>query len=320
MITILCGEDDFSIHQALVEMKLKFDSLDSGNWIELKVPDVTSDQIIMSCSTISLFGEKRNVIVRGLIGLFDSSKIKLANWQNLLTLLRSLPDSVDLIFVDGTLKASNSFLKEIKDITSIKQFPVLKGSKLSECVNNKAKHLGLNFRPGDIQFFLKTAGTNLWVLSNELEKLSIYTIGRQVQQKDIVDLVSDQDDSVIFAIFDSIIKSDISRALNIVSKLIQSGGSSISVILTIHRQLRRVVIARDLLKSGVRQNQIGAILKLREYPLKKTLEQLAFFSENDVKRWYSALHEIDNKIKRTDLSSLQALDYFITQLCYKRIS
>ena len=141
-----------------------------------------------------------------------------------------------------------------------------------------------------------------------------------MQQKDIVDLVSDQDDSVIFAIFDSIIKSDISRALNIVSKLIQSGGSSISVILTIHRQLRRVVIARDLLKSGVRQNQIGAILKLREYPLKKTLEQLAFFSENDVKRLYSALHEIDNKIKRTDLSSLQALDYFITQLCYKRIS
>ena len=177
MITILCGEDDFSIHQALVEMKLKFDSIDSGNWIELKVPDVTSDQIITSCSTISLFGEKRNVIVRGLIGLFDSNKIKLANWQNLLTLLRSLPDSVNLIFIDGALKKSNSFIKEIKDITSIKQFPILKGSKLSDWVNNQVKCLGLNFRSGDIPFFLKRAGSNLWILSNELEKLSIYTMG-----------------------------------------------------------------------------------------------------------------------------------------------
>ena len=318
MITILCGEDDFSIHQALVEMKLKFDSIDSGNWIELKVPDVTSDQIITSCSTISLFGEKRNVIVRGLIGLFDSNKIKLANWQNLLTLLRSLPDSVNLIFIDGALKKSNSFIKEIKDITSIKQFPILKGSKLSDWVNNQVKCLGLNFRSGDLPFFLKRAGSNLWILSNELEKLSIYTMGRQVEQKDIVDLVSDQDDSVIFAIFDSIIKSDITRALNIVSTLIQSGGSTISIILTIHRQLRRLVIARDLLDSGIRQKQIGTILKLSEYPLKKTLEQLRSFSENDVKRWYAALYEIDSKIKGTDISSLQALDYFITQLCYKR--
>ena len=317
MITVLCGEDDFSIQQALVEIKLKLDVTSSGNWIEFKVPDVTADQLMMSCSTVSLFGEKRNVIVRGLIGLFESNKTKLAKWHNLLALLQSLPDSVDLIFVDGELKKSNPFLKQIKDIVSIKQYPVLKGSKLSDWVNNKIRYLGLNFRSGDVQFFLKRAGSNLWVLSNELEKLSIYTMGRSVEKKDIVDLVSDQDDTVIFAIFDSIIKSDIARAFNIISALIQSGRSPISIILTIHRQLRRVVIARDLLESGIRQSQIGIILKLSEYPLKKTLEQLTSFSKNDVRRWYSALHEIDSKIKGTNLSSLQALDHLISQLCYE---
>ena len=293
------------------------DSSNSGNWIELKAPDVTVDQITMSCSTVSLFGEKRNVIVRGLIGLFESNKFKLANWQNLLTLLQSLPDTVDLIFVDGVLRRSNPFLKEIKDITSIKQFPVLKGSQLLDWVNNRSRHLGLNFRPKVIQFFLKRAGSNLWVLSNELEKLSIYTAGRVVEKKDVVDLVSDQDDTAIFAIFDSVIKSDITRALNINSALIQSGRSSISIILTIHRQLRRVAIARDLIQSGIRQSQIGIRLKLSDYPLKKTLEQLTLFSDNDVKRWYSSLHEVDTRIKETNLSSLQALDYLIAQLCYK---
>jgi len=317
MITILCGEDDFSIQQALAEIKLKIDSTNSGSWIEFKAPNVTVDQIVMSCSTVSLFGEKRHVIIRDLIGLFEFNKIKLANWQNLLTLLQSLPDSVDLIFVDGELKRSNPFIKEIKDITSIKQFPVLKGSKLTDWVNNKVKHLGLNFKSGLIQFFLKRAGANLWVLSNELEKLSIYTQGREVEKKDIVDLVSDQDDTAIFAIFDSVIKSDIARALNIISALIQSGRSSTSIMLTIHRQLRRVVIARDLLKLGIRQSQIGIRLKLSDYPLKKTLEQLTSFSENDIKRWYSSLYEIDTRIKETNLSSLQALDYLIAQLCYK---
>jgi len=317
MISVLCGEDDFSIQQALIEIKLMLDSSHSGSWIELKAPDVTVDQIIMSCSTVSLFGEKRNVIVRGLIGLFESNKFKLANWQNLLALLQSLPDTVDLIFVDGVLRRSNPFLKEIKDITSIKQFPVLKGSQLLDWVNNRSRHLGLNFRPKVIQFFLKRAGSNLWVLSNELEKLSIYTAGRVVEKKDVVDLVSDQDDTAIFAIFDSVIKSDITRALNINSALIQSGRSSISIILTIHRQLRRVAIARDLIQSGIRQSQIGIRLKLSDYPLKKTLEQLTLFSDNDVKRWYSSLHEVDTRIKETNLSSLQALDYLIAQLCYK---
>jgi len=317
MISVLCGEDDFSIQQALIEIKLMLDSSHSGSWIELKAPDVTVDQITMSCSTVSLFGEKRNVIVRGLIGLFESNKFKLANWQNLLALLQSLPDTVDLIFVDGVLRRSNPFLKEIKDITSIKQFPVLKGSQLLDWVNNRSRHLGLNFRPKVIQFFLKRAGSNLWVLSNELEKLSIYTAGRVVEKKDVVDLVSDQDDTAIFAIFDSVIKSDITRALNINSALIQSGRSSISIILTIHRQLRRVAIARDLIQSGIRQSQIGIRLKLSDYPLKKTLEQLTLFSDNDVKRWYSSLHEVDTRIKETNLSSLQALDYLIAQLCYK---
>ena len=252
MISVLYGEDDFSIQQALIEKKLILDSSNSGSWIELKAPDVTVDQIAMSCSTVSLFGEKRNVIVRGLIGLFESNKFKLANWQNLLTLLQSLPDTVDLIFVDGVLRRSNPFLKEIKDITTIKQFSVLKGSQLFDWVNNRSRHLGLNFRPKVIQFFLKRAGSDLWVLFNELEKLSIYTAGRVVEKKDVVDLVSDQDDTAIFAIFDSVIKSDITRALNINSALIQSGRSSISIILTIHRQLRRVAVARDLIQSGIR--------------------------------------------------------------------
>ena len=290
MISVLYGEDDFSIQQALIEKKLILDSSNSGSWIELKAPDVTVDQIAMSCSTVSLFGEKRNVIVRGLIGLFESNKFKLANWQNLLTLLQSLPDTVDLIFVDGVLRRSNPFLKEIKDITTIKQFSVLKGSQLFDWVNNRSRHLGLNFRPKVIQFFLKRAGSDLWVLFNELEKLSIYTAGRVVEKKDVVDLVSDQDDTAIFAIFDSVIKSDITRALNINSALIQ---------------------------SGIRQSQIGIRLKLSGYPLKKTLEQLASFSDNDVKRWYSSLHEVDTRIKETNLSSLQALDYLIAQLCYK---
>jgi len=197
MITVLCGEDDFSIQQALVEIKLKLDVTSSGNWIEFKVPDVTADQLMMSCSTVSLFGEKRNVIVRGLIGLFESNKIKLVNWHNLLALLQSLPDSVDLIFVDGELKKSNPFLKQIKDIVSIKQYPVLKGSKLSDWVNNKIRHLGLNFRSGDVQFFLKRAGSNLWILSNELEKLSIYTMGRSVEKKDIVDLANNNRETTL---------------------------------------------------------------------------------------------------------------------------
>ena len=76
MLYILLGEDDFSIHQSLEEIKRSFgdQALLEANTSLLDGQQVTLNQLRAVCEALPFLSERRLVIIKGLMERFESKR------------------------------------------------------------------------------------------------------------------------------------------------------------------------------------------------------------------------------------------------------
>ena len=76
MLYILWGQDDFSLNEALAEIKrgIGDQTVLLTNTTTLDVRQTTIDELTAVCETVPFLAEKRLVIVEGLLELFEPPK------------------------------------------------------------------------------------------------------------------------------------------------------------------------------------------------------------------------------------------------------
>ena len=112
MLYVLYGEDDFSLREALAEIKqgLGDKELLATNTTVLQGQNLTLQQLIITCDTLPFLAPRRLVIVEGLLSRFETqdkekraAKPKDSEWQSFKEYLNRMPGSTVLILADGAL-------------------------------------------------------------------------------------------------------------------------------------------------------------------------------------------------------------------------
>ena len=103
-------------------------------------------------------------------------------------------------------------------------------------------------------------------------------------------------------------------ALRMKHQLMEAGSSPIYLITMIARQVRFLILAKDLKSRGLRQDEIGERMSLRGYPLTKTLQQEGRFSAQQLVEMHRRLLEADLSIKTGAADEQTALDTLIVAL------
>ena len=141
MIHIFYGADDFSSREALNELKISLgdqETLLAGS-LRLEGAKLRADEFESAVQSVPFFGEKRLIIVDGLLGRFEtrekrggakkSAKVLKEGAPDLQKqfagIINSTPESSVLVLIDGDLK-STLVLKEISPEAHIRIFSPLK--------------------------------------------------------------------------------------------------------------------------------------------------------------------------------------------------
>ena len=135
MLHVLIGQDDFSIRQALDEIKKAI--VDPAalmpNTSVLDGRQVTPQQLRAACDTVPFLAEKRLVIVEGLLGRFEP-KAKTGRkkpsrqpdqseeYKALAEGMKHLPPSTELVLMDGRINDRNPLLRELMSQAKVKSF------------------------------------------------------------------------------------------------------------------------------------------------------------------------------------------------------
>ena len=76
MIHVFCGSDDFTLHEALAELKAELNSDDmlATNTATFEGNQVRPDELLAVCGTVPFMGAHRLVLVEGLLARFEAPR------------------------------------------------------------------------------------------------------------------------------------------------------------------------------------------------------------------------------------------------------
>lgn len=332
MIYILFGEDDFTRDETLISMKRVSTDSNIGdvNVTTLEATQISLDELINICNTIPFLADKRIVVVRGLFSLLGSHTTRKARslkssksgksqdlWVNLGEHLSSIPDTTELIFVEGHINQQNILFSEIRKLAKVLSFPMPQKNEVDDWIQNRATSYGVNIDKKAIIALSETIGRNLRIIDSELQKLSLYCHGRTIEQEDVLELVASAREANIFTAIDAILEKRTGLGVRLVRKLLESASTPSYVITMIARQVRLLILVKNLKLQGIPADSIGKRIGLSGYPLKKTLHQEKRFSVHQLSSIHKELLQTDTLIKTHSIDDQILLDMLIVDLSSK---
>jgi DNA polymerase III subunit delta len=331
LIHVFYGADDFSVHEALSEIKKGFgdSSMLEANTSRLEGAKLRPDELQSAVQSIPFFGEKRLVIIDGLPGRFEAKEKRGAVkktakpagegapelHKTLAALINSAPPSTEIVLLDGELGKANPLLKEISPRADIRVFAPLKGLQLESWAKKRVATAGGSISEDALKTLVRLVGSDLWVMQGEIEKLALYAAGRAIETADVQKLVGLSREASIFTLVDAIIDGRLNLANQSMSELLDGGAAPSYVLVMLARQLRLLVRAKDLKNAGSSESAVQSALGLADFPFRKTLDQASKYSMSRLRDFYHRLLDTDLSIKTGKYDDELALTILISELC-----
>lgn len=333
MIYVLYGPDDFSSRQALIEIK---QGLGDGenlphNTTELEGARLTAGELRAAAEAFPFFGDRRLVIVRGLLARFDTSrkappaksarsaetKAELA--AELAAIMNGAPPSTVLVLMDGELESkdpakTNPLVKELKG-AEVRAFPLLKGPALEKWIRLRTQSGGSQISAEAVTLLAASVGGDLWVMAGEIDKLIAYADGRQIEKSDIERMVPASQEAGIFELVDSVMSGQRTRANQLLTRLLADGQSPIYLLFMITRQLRQLVRYKAMQLEGYTPDVMLARMGVLDFIYRKIAGQAGRYSLEQLKAFYRRLLEADIAIKSGGCDEDLALTLLVADLC-----
>ena len=330
MIYVLHGEDDFSKKAFLNTLREEIGQIDirDANTTVLEGPDLKLQHMLQVANVVPFLAERRLVIAAGLLGRFEEVRPPrrrgaaggrqndlLEEWKELAESLSGLPPTTLLVFLDGRLSRGNPLLSKLSDLAEVKEFRILTGDALSRWLARRVREMGLSITGSAERQLIDLVGGDLWVMQGELEKLALYADGETVDREMVQLLVANSREANIFRTVDMVLEGRTSNALRLIKQMQESGADAGYIIAMLARQLRLMLLAKDLVGQGVPGSEMARRLGLRaEFAVKRVQEQARRHSKEKIVAMYVSLLEADLAIKRGALSDDLAIETLFVEL------
>ena len=332
MIYLIYGDDSLSVEETAASLSADDgdDDLYDVNTTTLNGATVSLAELEAAWSTIPFLADKRIVVVRGLLARMEQgrsggssrSRGMDGEWADIGERLAHVPDSTELIFVDAAVNRNNPLLRAIRPLAQVHEFRLPSVRDMPGWVRQRADRLGAAIEPSAISALVDAIGNDTRLIDMELQKLALYrsdgrSVGRSggmIRRQDVEEMVSYVKEANIFAAVDAALEGRAGFALRLAHQLLDEGRSSTYVITMLARQVRFLIVAKDMKSRGFRQDEIGSRLSIRGYPLTKTMQQEGRFSAERLAEIHRRLIEADLSIKTGAADEEMALDALIVGL------
>ena len=330
MIYVLHGEDDFSKKAFLNALREEIGQLDirDANTTVLEGSDLKLQHLLEVANVVPFLAERRLVIAEGLLGRFEEVRPArrrgaargrrndlLEEWKDLPQSLGELPPTTLLVFLEGRLGRGNPLLSKLSELAEVKEFRTLTGDALSRWLGRRKNEMGLKIDSDAERQLIDLVGGDLWAMQGELEKLALYADGETVDREMVQLLVANSREANIFRTVDMVLGGRTSNALRLIKQMQESGADAGYIIAMLARQLRLMLLAKDLVGQGVPGSEMARRLGLTaDFAVKRTQEQARRHSKEKIVAMYVSLLEADLAIKRGQLSDDLAIETLFVEL------
>jgi len=326
MLIFLYGNDQFRSHQKLIEIKnkyLKSDKTGSGlSVFDCEEEKEIGQKIKNIINTPNLLAPKRLLIVKRIIDQSSDQEQKKV-LEFLKTNLKKIDQNKNVVVVfweNNQPKKSNAlykFLESHLDKTRKQNFVKLSGIKLETWVLKTLKEIDPNAQISDqaLKKLIAYCAGNSLLLFSEMQKLTNYTAGQMISEKEVELLVRARLNSNIFQMVDALGNNNKKEALELLYMHLENGDDPYYLMSMFFYQFRNLLKVADFKNQGIfSEYEIAKMAKLHPFVVKKSLRQINSFSWARLKEVYKQLGVLDTQIKTGKINIKLALDKFVVEL------
>ena len=238
------------------------------------------------------------------------------DWQRFGDYAPHLPDTTHLVLLESSLSRANPLRSLLAPVATVRELPRLRGQALEGWVRQRAAVLGCPITPAAVRLLIEVVGDNLWILSSELDKLSLYAEGLPIQPEHVRELVPLARETSIFALIDAVTGRQLPPAQRALHNLLRDGAAPPYVLFMLARQFRLLLLAKVLGEQGLTGSALMGRLGIRAaYPFQRTVEQARSYSAPALEATLRRLLDADVAMKTGKQEDEIALELLVADLC-----
>lgn len=323
-VYVLYGKEAFLINetkQLLMKYVLGEDESDF-NLSTYDLEETPIEVAIEDAETFPFMGEKRLIFLNN-PGFLTAEKTKEKVDHNIARLEAYLqePAPYSIIVFSGNyekLDERKKITKELKRKATILEAKKLDEQELKKWIRDRAAMNEVDIEEDAVEMMLTLAGTNLFMLTTEVDKLALYAENRKIDVQMVDKLVSRSLEQNIFALVEKIVQRKIDEALRIYYDLLKQNEEPIKILSIISGQFRLLYQVKELARRGYGQQQIAGYLKVHPFRVKLAAGQARLFGDEELTEIIKMLADADIQLKTGGMNKEMLIEMFLFRLQRQR--
>lgn len=276
-VYLICGEEDYlklNYKKQLIKAVVGDDTMNLGVY-EGKGIDV--NEVIDSAETFPFFAEHRLIVLED-TGMFKSGGEELAEYMS------KVPESTIFLFVESEVDKRSKLYKAVKGNGYICEINRQSEQDLANWAARIFDTNGKKITRANMSYLLANVGSDMEVLSREIEKLICFNLKKNTIDKESIDLVCVKQLNVrIFDMIDAISMKNQKKTLDCYYELLAEKEPPLRILFMISRQFDLMLQAKTFTANGMNRSQIAQTMGVQDFIVGKCINQCRNFSVKDLK-------------------------------------
>ena len=278
---------------------------DDMNFSKFENKGIDLNEVQAIADTLPFFSEYRLIIIQD-SGLFKSS-------NDFADYLEHMPDSTIIVFVEKEIDKRNKLYKYINKNGIAAEIKVKDSEEALNWAAKRLKESGKVFTRKTMEYFLQRVDNNLYNLSNEIEKIVAYTMGREeVMIADIDAVCPAYLQNHIFQMVDAVGVGDTDKALKLYNELIELKEAPSYILYMLIRHFNILLQIGSM--GNAPKNQVAAKIGISPYFVGNYQRQSSRFSGRQLKQALDNSLETEQKFKTGVLDDQIGVELLLIEL------
>ena len=266
--------------------------------------------ILDEASMISLFSNEKIIIGND----FNINNIKNEEIDYLDRYIKNINKDVYIILIASKIDTRLKNYRIFKDNFNVIDISKSKNDdNIYDFIKNYIKDNGYKIDKYNLDYLVSKLGSDINNIKLELSKIFMYKDNDNIIDRDTIDLlVADNIDNVIYEFTNAVLDRDYDKVSKMYDNFkIQNIGYDY-LLVSLSNSFRQALIIKILYNKGKSNFEIAKIINKKEFYVKKMLERLYNYTEEDICMIINKLATIDREFK-TGKNNIDMLELFLIE-------
>ncbi|GMQ56734.1 DNA polymerase III subunit delta [Vallitalea sediminicola] len=295
-VYLFYGEEKYLLEIYLKKLidGLLIDTDQTMNYDYFDKNNMNVDKLFGAIETLPFFANRR-VIVVSYTKLF---KGKSNNSLAISERITDIPESTTVIFLEDEVDKRSKLYKLINKEGYVASFNKMTENDLVKWVGQKLHGSGKKIEKSVALHFLKTVGTDMANINNEIEKLVMYCQDKDIVTRGSIDEICTRSiENKIFELVSAMGQNKRERAVLLYHDMIIAKEPPGRILFMLIRQFRLILQSKLLHEKGLSERDIGSKIKLAPFIVRECLRQGKNLTADNLKEALKDCLETDSNIK-----------------------